>query len=393
MKYLTAFDYGTVSHAAQRPHAARVLLRRRRRRDRGRARRDVPGLDLQRPGPRPDLPRHRGRPAPLPLHQRQRTPAYHPLPRHPPGRHGRRLRDRRPQARASSTSSTPSRSACTSTTATSCRWPSTSPRGSMARSSSTRSRAGPKADHEFVMMMNGFDIDFDDANDFYAVNTAAFFYQNNPIAIKVGELVRIYLVNILEYDQINSFHLHANFFNYYPTGTRLDASEFTDTIAQMQGQRGILEFRYKFPGTLHVPRPQDRVRRAGLDRPLQGGAVGRARRARRSPRGRDCCPSPRRPPRIAGTAPGRADAADARAVDPAAAACWASSSPSSPSPAPASIWRPPAPDRVPGCRAHGHHAGGIRAACAQRRARTADARAGDRQRRLLAGHRRAGARP
>jgi FtsP/CotA-like multicopper oxidase with cupredoxin domain len=110
----------------------------------------------------------------------------------------------------------------------------------------------PKADHEFVMMMNGFDIDFDNENDFYAVNSAAFFYQHNPIPIKVGALVRIYLVNILEFDQSNSFHLHANFFNYYPTGTRLEPNEFTDTIAQMQGQRGILEFRYKFPGTFMV---------------------------------------------------------------------------------------------------------------------------------------------
>ena len=42
---------------------------------------------------------------------------------------------------------------------------------------------------------------------------------NIPIKIKVGELVRVYLVNILEYDPINSFHLHANFFQYYPTGT------------------------------------------------------------------------------------------------------------------------------------------------------------------------------
>lgn len=106
----------------------------------------------------------------------------------------------------------------------------------------------PKADKELLMIMNGFDIDFDDENDFYAVNTCAFYYQNNPIKIKVGELVRIYLINLLEYDQINSFHLHANFFHYYPTGTSLTPSEYTDTIAQMQGQRGILEFRYKFPG-------------------------------------------------------------------------------------------------------------------------------------------------
>lgn len=101
---------------------------------------------------------------------------------------------------------------------------------------------------EFVMVMNGFDVDFDDENDFYAVNSAAFYYQHNPIKIKVGELVRIYLVNALEFDPVNSFHLHANFFHYYPTGTSLTPGEFTDTISQVQGQRGILEFRYKYPG-------------------------------------------------------------------------------------------------------------------------------------------------
>ncbi len=101
---------------------------------------------------------------------------------------------------------------------------------------------------ELVMVMNGFDVDFDNKNEFYAVNTIPFHYQNHPIPIKAGELVRIYLVNLLEFDPINSFHLHANFFHYYPTGTSLMPSEYTDTIAQMQAQRGILEFRYQFPG-------------------------------------------------------------------------------------------------------------------------------------------------
>jgi FtsP/CotA-like multicopper oxidase with cupredoxin domain len=55
-------------------------------------------------------------------------------------------------------------------------------------------------------------------------------------------------VNVLEYDPINSFHLHANFFHYYPTGTSLAPSEYTDTISQMQGQRGLIEFRYQYPG-------------------------------------------------------------------------------------------------------------------------------------------------
>ncbi|MFC1996770.1 multicopper oxidase domain-containing protein [Chloroflexota bacterium] len=106
----------------------------------------------------------------------------------------------------------------------------------------------PPVDNEMIMVMHGLDIDFDDGNDFYAVNGIPFHYQINPIQIKVNETVRIYLVNILEFDLINSFHLHANFFNYYPTGTSLTPAEFTDTIMQTQAQRGIIEFSYKFPG-------------------------------------------------------------------------------------------------------------------------------------------------
>jgi len=106
----------------------------------------------------------------------------------------------------------------------------------------------PSTDHELVMVMHGLDIDFDDENDFYAVNGIPFHFQKHPIPIKTGETVRIYLVNILEFDLINSFHLHANFFDYYPTGTSLTPIEYTDTIMQTQAQRGIIEFSYKHPG-------------------------------------------------------------------------------------------------------------------------------------------------
>jgi manganese oxidase len=105
-----------------------------------------------------------------------------------------------------------------------------------------------RAEHEFVMVMSGFDVNFDRQNEFYSVNAIPFHYFKHPIAVKVGARVRIFLVNILEYDPINSFHLHANFFYYYPTGTSRTPAEYTDTIAQMQGQRGMLEFRYRYPG-------------------------------------------------------------------------------------------------------------------------------------------------
>jgi FtsP/CotA-like multicopper oxidase with cupredoxin domain len=101
---------------------------------------------------------------------------------------------------------------------------------------------------ELVMVMNGFDTDFDQENDFYAVNSIPFHYVDAPIRVRRGELVRVYLVNLLEFDQLNSFHVHANFFDYFPTGTRLDPTEYTDTIALAQGQRGILELRFPHPG-------------------------------------------------------------------------------------------------------------------------------------------------
>lgn len=105
-----------------------------------------------------------------------------------------------------------------------------------------------KPAREMVMMMNAFDTNFDGENEVYAVNTIPFYYSNYPIQIKQNELIRVYLVNITEFDPINSFHLHANFFDVYRTGTRLTTNEFTDTIMLCQAERAILEFRYKQPG-------------------------------------------------------------------------------------------------------------------------------------------------
>lgn len=98
---------------------------------------------------------------------------------------------------------------------------------------------------ELVMVMNGFDTNFDDENEFYAVNSIPFAFAQRPIVIDKSRPVRVYLVNITEFDPINSFHLHANFFDYYDHGTTLTPTLRTvDTIMQCQGQRGILEFSF-----------------------------------------------------------------------------------------------------------------------------------------------------
>jgi FtsP/CotA-like multicopper oxidase with cupredoxin domain len=98
------------------------------------------------------------------------------------------------------------------------------------------------------MVMKAFDTNFDTENEFYAVNTVAFHYAKHPIQVRLGELVRVYLVNITEFDPVNSFHLHAGMFSLYRTGTRLEPSDYTDIVTMGQEERYILEFNFKFPG-------------------------------------------------------------------------------------------------------------------------------------------------
>ena len=105
----------------------------------------------------------------------------------------------------------------------------------------------PPAD-EMVMVLNAMDTDFDMENNFYAANTIPFYYQHHPIQINADELIRVYVVNMVEFDPINNLHLHGNLYHYYPTGTDTVPSFYTDMITLSQTERGILEFEYQFPG-------------------------------------------------------------------------------------------------------------------------------------------------
>jgi FtsP/CotA-like multicopper oxidase with cupredoxin domain len=101
---------------------------------------------------------------------------------------------------------------------------------------------------ELVMVLSGFDTDGDGSNNFYGVNGPAFYYSKYPIRVRRSQTVRIYLANLTEFDPINSFHLHGDFFRYYPTGSG-DAFEYTDTVMLCQGQRGIVEIDFHNTGT------------------------------------------------------------------------------------------------------------------------------------------------
>jgi FtsP/CotA-like multicopper oxidase with cupredoxin domain len=100
---------------------------------------------------------------------------------------------------------------------------------------------------ELVMVMNGYDTDGDGENELYTVNGRAFYYAKYPITVKRSQTVRIYLANLTEFDLLNSFHLHGDFFRYYSTGSS-DQFEYTDTVMLTQGQRGIIEIDFQNTG-------------------------------------------------------------------------------------------------------------------------------------------------
>jgi FtsP/CotA-like multicopper oxidase with cupredoxin domain len=125
---------------------------------------------------------------------------------------------------------------------------------------------------EMAMTMNGYDMDYDlegpvappsmaaikgeeereeeeeRDNEIYTVNGKAFDYMENPIQLNVGEKYRIYLLNMVEFDLINSFHLHGDMYSYIPGGTDHEGSQINDVVELGQANRGIIEFQYHNPG-------------------------------------------------------------------------------------------------------------------------------------------------
>ena len=124
---------------------------------------------------------------------------------------------------------------------------------------------------ELAMTMNGYDFNYDMEgpafiptaeeavnnempdveerdNELYSVNGKAFDYVNHPIELVAGEEYRIYLVNMLEFDLVNSIHVHGTMFEYYPSGTSKNPQTVNDAVTLGQGDRGILELSYPYPG-------------------------------------------------------------------------------------------------------------------------------------------------
>ncbi|MEB3311776.1 MAG: multicopper oxidase domain-containing protein [Snowella sp.] len=120
----------------------------------------------------------------------------------------------------------------------------------------------PQAD-EMVMIMGGYDVNEDRKNELFAFNGLPNYYNDNPIAIKQNQLVRLYLLNMIEYDPTVTFHIHANFFQVYPTGMAQNPSQTTDVITMGTAERHILEFSYREPGMYMFHPHQDWIAESG----------------------------------------------------------------------------------------------------------------------------------
>lgn len=120
----------------------------------------------------------------------------------------------------------------------------------------------PPAD-EILLIMGGYDVNDDEKNELYAFNGMPNYYMNNPIKIYQNQLVRLYVLNMIEYESAVTFHLHANFFDVYRTGMTLTPSEKTDVITMGVAERHILEFSYGYGGKYMFHPHQDAIAEAG----------------------------------------------------------------------------------------------------------------------------------
>ena len=123
-------------------------------------------------------------------------------------------------------------------------------------------KARPPAD-EIALIMAGYDINDDNRNEFYAFNGQPHYYMDNPIKIYQNQLVRLYLLNIIEFDPAVTFHLHANFFDVYPTGMTLTPTHKADVITMGIAERHILEFSFRYPGKYMFHPHQDAIAENG----------------------------------------------------------------------------------------------------------------------------------
>lgn len=120
----------------------------------------------------------------------------------------------------------------------------------------------PAAD-ELVLVMGGYDLRNAGHNDLYAFNGIPHHFMEHPIEIRQHQLVRLYLLNMVEFDGPLSFHIHANEFDILRPTPQGETRERGDVVTLGISERRILEFRYPFPGRYMFHPHQDAIAEQG----------------------------------------------------------------------------------------------------------------------------------
>lgn len=98
--------------------------------------------------------------------------------------------------------------------------------------------------HEFTLTLSSWDPDETGRPQVYTWNGIAGGYGKFPLRVPAGELIRLYVLNMVEGEPLASFHVHAETFDVFPSGTSLIPTMRTDVISLTQTERAIVELTF-----------------------------------------------------------------------------------------------------------------------------------------------------
>lgn len=115
---------------------------------------------------------------------------------------------------------------------------------------------------ERVLVIGGYDTDADGRSELFGWNGCAGFFARHPLKVTTGALVRLYVLNLVADEPVATFHLHAQTFDVFRSGTGTRADEHSDVVALTLGERAMLEMRFAQDGRYmfhpHQPRMAER---------------------------------------------------------------------------------------------------------------------------------------
>lgn len=101
---------------------------------------------------------------------------------------------------------------------------------------------------ERVLALGGFDVNADGRSELFGWNGVAGFHSRHPLRLRRGELVRLYVANLVADEPLATFHLHSRTFDLFRSGTKLEPDEHSDVVRLSVGERAVLETRFEEAG-------------------------------------------------------------------------------------------------------------------------------------------------